>query len=88
MPPSGDPPFSGPERQRGLEHFAYRYLPFRPLWRFLYLYVAKGGMFDGRTGFRYCVLKMFYEYQISLKLEELEDPRSPLREKYRAELER
>ena len=45
-------------------------------------------MLDGRKGFRYCVLKMFYEYQISLKLDELEDPRSPLREKYREALER
>ena len=78
----------GPERQRRLKHFAYRHLPFRPLWRFLYLYVVKGGVLDGRKGFRYCVLKMFYEYQISLKLDELEDPRSPLREKYRGELER
>ena len=25
-----------------------------------------------RKGFRYAVLKMFYEYQISLKIEELE----------------
>ena len=79
---------SGPERQRALKHFAYRHLPFRPLWRFLYLYVFKGGILDGRTGLRYCVLKMFYEYQIGLKLEELEDRRSPLREKYRDALER
>ena len=78
----------GPERQRGLKHFAYRHLPFRPLWRFAYLYLVKGGILDGRKGFRYCALKMFYEYQISLKLEELEDPRSPLRERYREELER
>ena len=35
-----------------------------------------------------CGLKMFYEYQISLKLEELEDPRSPLWERYRDLLER
>ena len=78
----------GPERQRTLKHFAYRYLPFRPLWRFLYLYVVKGGILDGGEGLRYSILKMFYEYQISLKLEELEDPRSPLSEKYRDLLRR
>ena len=40
-------------------------------------------MLDGRKGFPDCVLDMFYEYQISLKLDELEDPRSPFREKCR-----
>ena len=79
---------TGPKRQRALKRFAYRHLPFRPLWRFLWLYVVKGGVLDGRKGFRYCILKMFYEYQISLKLEELKDPQSPLSEKYRTVLRR
>ena len=38
---------------------------------------------DGRLGFRYCLLHTFYEYQVSLKLEELEDSGSPLGQKYR-----
>lgn len=80
--------FRGPQRHRALKHFAYRHLPCRPLWRFFYHYIVKGGILDGRLGWRYCVLKMFYEYQISLKLEELEDPDSPMSEKYRALLER
>ncbi len=62
----------GPERRRALKQFAYRHLPCRPIFQFLYLYVFKLGFLDGRKGFRYAVLKMFYEYQISLKIEELE----------------
>lgn len=78
----------GPERRRALKQFAYRYLPARPIWQFLYLYIVKRGILDGRKGFRYCVLKMFYEYQVSLKLEELKDPESPMSEKYRHLLKR
>lgn len=73
----------GPGRRRALKQFAYRYLPARPLWQFLYLYIVKRGFLDGRLGFRYCLLKLFYEYQVSLKLEELDDPASPMSEKYR-----
>ncbi len=78
----------GPERRRALKQFAYRYLPMRPIWQFLYLYIVKRGFLDGRLGFRYCVLKMFYEYQVSLKIEELDDPESPMSEKYRHLLDR
>lgn len=78
----------GPERRRALKQFAYRYLPARPIWQFLYLYIVKRGILDGRRGFRYCVLKMFYEYQVSLKIEELNDPDSPMSEKYRHLLNR
>lgn len=72
----------GPGRRRALKQFAYRYLPLRPLWQFLYLYIGKRAFLDGRLGFRYCLLKLFYEYQVSLKLEELEDPGSPMSAKY------
>jgi glycosyltransferase involved in cell wall biosynthesis len=77
----------GPEGRRALKSFAYRYLPARPLFQFLWLYVAKRGFLDGRLGWRYCVLRMFYEYQVSLKLEELNDPESPMSAKYRRYLE-
>ena len=50
--------------------------------------LVKRGILDGRRGFRYCVLKMFYEYQVSLKIEELNDPDSPMSEKYRHLLNR
>lgn len=66
----------GPERRRALKQFAYGYLPFRPVWHFFYLYLVKRGFLDGRMGFRYAVLKMFYEHQISLKIEELDSAKA------------
>jgi len=77
----------GPERRRYLKLLAYRYLPFRPLFKFLWLYVFRAGFLDGRAGFRFCLLHTFYEYQVSLKIEELRDPDSPLRRKYREHLD-
>lgn len=61
----------GPAQRRWLKEAAYRFLPARPLAKFLWMYVFRLGFLDGRVGFRYCVLQMFYEYQVSLKLLEL-----------------
>ncbi len=72
----------GPERRRRLKLLAYRYLPFRSLFKFLWMYLFRGGFLDGRIGFRFCLLHTFYEYQVSLKLEELGNPDSPLHKKY------
>ena len=47
-------------------------LPFRPLIKFLILYVAKRGFLDGRAGFTYAMLQSIYEYFIVLKTRELE----------------
>lgn len=47
-------------------------LPFRPLVKFLLLYVAKRGFLDGRAGFTYAMLQSIYEYFIVLKVRELE----------------
>jgi hypothetical protein len=47
------------------------------------MYLLRLGFLDGRLGFRYCLLHAFYEYQVSLKLEELQDFDSPISEKYR-----
>ena len=74
---------AGPRRNRLLKNFAYRYLPARPVFMFLWLYVVKRGFLDGRVGFRYCVLRAFYEYQISLKLLELREANSPMATKYK-----
>jgi glycosyltransferase involved in cell wall biosynthesis len=69
----------GPERRRALKQAAYRYLPCRALVKFLWMYLFSGGFLDGRIGFRYCVLQAFYEYQISLKIQELKsDLESPI----------
>ncbi len=46
-------------------------MPFRPLVKFLVLYVAKRGFLDGRAGFTYAALQSFYEYMIVLKVREL-----------------
>lgn len=51
-------------------------LPFRPLVKFLLLYVAKGGFLDGRAGLTYAVLQSIYEYFIVLKTRELEAQQS------------
>ncbi len=77
----------GPTRRRWLKNFAQTWLPCRPLFLFLYMYVLKAGFLDGRMGLRYCLLKMFFEYQISLKVKELADPQSPLSRQYRQWLE-
>jgi len=62
---SGDPQ----ARRRALKDLSYR-LPFRPLLRFLYVYVWELGVLDGRPGFDYAVLLSFYEYLIGLKRRE------------------
>jgi glycosyltransferase involved in cell wall biosynthesis len=68
-----------PGHRRALKQWAYRYLPFRPLFKFLWSYGLKRGFLDGRVGFRYCLLQSLYEYQVSLKLIELRsDPTSPM----------
>jgi len=58
-------------RRRALKDLSYA-LPFRPLLRFLYVYVGRLGLLDGRPGFDYAVLLAFYEYLIGLKRREHE----------------
>lgn len=61
---------SGQSRQQRLKRLADR-VPFRPLVRFIYLYVIRAGFLDGRAGFEYCVLMAFYDYLTRLKAREL-----------------
>jgi glycosyltransferase involved in cell wall biosynthesis len=72
-----------PHHRRGLKEFAYRFIPCRSLMKFIWMYIIKLGFLDGRMGFRFCLLHAFYEYQISLKLEELKDSESPMYQKYK-----
>ena len=58
------------ERRFHQKELFYR-LPFRPLIKFLILYVGKRGFLDGRAGFIYAVLQSIYEYFIVLKTREL-----------------
>lgn len=57
------------ERRQALKELSYR-LPFRPLLRFLYMYLLRRGFLDGRAGFTYCRLLAIYEYMIVLKMQE------------------
>ena len=56
-------------RKRALKRLHAR-LPARWLWKFLYLYVGKGGFLDGYPGFAYCMLNGFYDFLISVKIAE------------------
>lgn len=59
------------ERRYHQKELFYR-LPFRPLIKFLLLYVGKRGFLDGKAGFTYAILQAIYEYFIVLKVRELE----------------
>jgi len=57
-------------RRRALKQLAF-HLPFRAALRFFYMFVLKRGFLDGRPGYHYCRLLAFYEYLVSLKIQEL-----------------
>lgn len=59
------------ERRRALKDLSLR-LPLRPIVRFIYMYVLLGGFLDGKAGFTWCTLQVFYEYLILLKVWELQ----------------
>lgn len=58
-------------RRRALKALAYR-VPFRPLLMFMALYLLRGGLFEGRAGLTFCVLRAWYEFLIDCKLIELQ----------------
>lgn len=57
-------------RRRALKELSVR-LPFRPLLRFLYIYILRCGFLDGKAGLTYCLIMAIYEYMIVLKMKEL-----------------
>ena len=57
-------------RRRALKNLSFR-LPARPLWKFVYLYVLRLGILDGRAGLTYCQLQALYERMICTKVDEL-----------------
>ena len=59
------------ERRRSLRQVAYR-MPMRPLMVFLYLYIVRLGILDGRAGFYFSRMRAAYEMMIDLKIIELE----------------
>ena len=56
--------------KRSLKKIA-RHLPFRPLLRFLYIYIWQKGFLDGREGFYFARLHAFYEFLTVAKTYEL-----------------
>lgn len=54
------------EKRRVLKALSYK-MPFRPLFKFIYMYVFKLGFLDGSVGFRFCIMKSMYEQIIVLK---------------------
>jgi glycosyltransferase involved in cell wall biosynthesis len=58
------------ERRRKLKEFSQR-LPFRPLLRFLYIYLWQKGFLDGREGYYFARLHAVYEFLSVAKTYEL-----------------
>jgi glycosyltransferase involved in cell wall biosynthesis len=56
-------------RRRTLKQIGYR-LPLRPLVMFLYFYVVRLGMLDGRAGCYFSLMRAAYEMSIDLKVVE------------------
>ncbi len=59
------------ERRHALKDISQR-TPLRPLIRFIYMYFFLRGFLDGQAGLRWCLLQMFYEYIIVLKVWEIQ----------------
>jgi len=57
-------------RRRALKRASF-YLPLRPLARFGYQYLLRGGVLDGRRGLRYCFLLARYESFIATEIRQL-----------------
>lgn len=60
------------ERRRILKALSQR-MPFRPLARFIYVYLIRRGFLDGRAGLRYALLIALYQWAIDINREELRD---------------
>jgi glycosyltransferase involved in cell wall biosynthesis len=58
-------------RKRALKRLHAR-LPGRWVFKFLFLYLWKGGFLDGYPGFAYCALNGFYDFLIATKIQEKE----------------
>ena len=59
------------ERRRRAAKKLFRRLPCRATIRFIYMYLFRGGILDGKAGFTYCRLLAWYERLIVLKEREI-----------------
>ena len=55
------------DRRRALKQLLYK-VPFRPFIVFLYLYIVRLGVLDGRAGFYFSRMRAVYEFLIDLKV--------------------
>lgn len=58
-------------RRKALKRLSRR-IPFRPLFRFIYSYLLRGGFLDGIAGYRYAIMLAIYESMIVLNIEHLQ----------------
>ena len=59
------------DRRRRAAKRIFRRLPGRPTIRFIYMYLFRGGILDGKIGFTYCRLLAWYEWLIVQKEREI-----------------
>jgi glycosyltransferase involved in cell wall biosynthesis len=67
---------SGPFAFKLMLRDAAGYLPGRPFWRFLYMYVLRRGFQDGRRGLHLAILSGFSDYVVFLRRSEAREVRS------------
>lgn len=58
-------------RRRWLKRYFMPYVPMPSVWRFLYMYMLRLGILDGRAGLEFCRFISVYDYLVALKLREL-----------------
>jgi glycosyltransferase involved in cell wall biosynthesis len=59
------------DRRRRAAKKIFRRLPCRAIVRFVYMYLFRGGILDGKIGFTYCRLLAWYEWLIVMKEREI-----------------
>lgn len=69
--PSDKALYQKTSRKRHMRDLAARIWPFRPLLRFLVMYIVRLGFLDGLAGLLYCLMISTYELMIVLKVIEL-----------------
>ena len=73
------------QRRRFIKSEIWNRLPFRPLWFFVYLYVVRLGVLDGKPGFYFCVMHAVFDGMTQAKVWETRWLRShPTSNYYRA----
>lgn len=55
-------------RRRWIKERVWPRLPARWLWRWVFMYLLRGGFLDGLAGFHFCLVLAAYEHQITIKM--------------------